>query len=687
MTINELLLYSSLFNILFGGYVLGKNRRSRQNVSFGALSIGVGVWLAGFYFLITTRTFYWPDKLIDFGGILTAGSLFVFTNVFPSVLPSYEKMSQRAKLSSLLPLAVLAILLPFNVFVKNADFSAGLPKPVLGPLFIFYGLILSVYVLFSLRNIYWQYTNSAGYKRQRILYVLLGLSLFLICALIFDLFLPLLGKNIFWIAGPAASLLFSLLTAASIISFRLLDIRILLSAIAANVLALAAAMVFILPALHARTAAKSFGIFVPLSAVILFLIFRYLAEFAIQKFFLKNYFSFEQHLAQLNERLRQEHQPHNLLAIVGENLRRALGLPWIFYFDPAGKKIFASPPDASLPGKLAAAASKIHEFAARLAHPHFFSDRELDFLANIKNLPTGILPIIESAQFTGYFMLGPQSGINGLSAKQIQDLQSTWQHIQTSYARAVLRQNLEERVKGQVENIIEKNRRLREEIRSRLDFVKTTTHQLRTPVTALSGALQLLSRESEAKKQKELINMAYQKSKQLIAVIAGILNLAKVEQGNIKNTQEPVDLNRVFANVLMVIGPLAAAKGLSVDFMIQDDLQAFGNSQYLEQAFANILENAVEYTREGKIKIYFMVESDYIIACIADTGSGIPEQLQAKIFNKNMHSSSSKGLGLGLYLVKTIINAHPKGHVWFETGPQGTTFFVRLKRYHPETFS
>jgi|GEM_PF-4399857 len=679
MFLTTFLFYAAVFDFVFGGYIVVKNPKSQKNIWFGILSFGIGLWILGFYLLIVNRTFYWPDKIIDFGGIIIAAGLYVFTKIFPKPNQEYANKSPRLKVLELSPLIILTALLPFNLVIKNANFKNFVPSPVNGPLVGIFVLTLSVYVVLSFKNFYLQFQKSAGYRRQQILYVLLGLLFFLAGALIFDLVLPLFGVSSARLLGPVFSIAFVLPAVIAIVSYRLMDIRLFAGALFANAFGIMVAAILVFwTLLHVQEDRADYEILIPFATVAIFLAVRYCIQKIQRRFFLKYYYNFAKNIEDLNETLRQNLTQKRLILVVSEQLQRALNLKWVSYFDVDAWKIFTVPHQYTDLAARSASTSNLHQFALQLAEPYFVEGPEFEIDQEIL---TAILPMIDQEKVVGYFLLGPQNSSAGLGSDQIQKITSCWQHIQTAYARSVLHQNLEQRVRQQVENIIEKNRRLREEIQNRLDFVRATTHQLRTPVTALSGALQLLVKEPENGRQKELVDMAYAKSKQLSGVITAILNLARVEQGNIRSTQEQFDLNLVFNNVLAVIRPLAAIKDLKIDYINAGDLEIIGSRQYLEQAFANILENAVQFTPFGeKIKIYFMLEPDFVISCIADSGPGIPAELRPKIFNKNMHNPNSTGLGLGLYLVKTIIDAHPKGHVWFESGESGTTFFVRLKR-------
>jgi signal transduction histidine kinase len=631
------------------------------------------------------------------------------------------------------PLIILVILLPFDLFIKDAIFSGPRAIPINGPLFPVYSLTLSIYVLLTIKNFYFQFKGSHGYQRQKILYVLLGLSIFLSVSTIVDLILPGFGFSQFRFIGPISSLFFTFLAAWSIVSFRLMDVRLVLSAIAVNALSFIIS-VFVIVSVHAelredRVRGPIFALLFVIGLLI-FLVARYMLNFLFKKLFLKNYYDFQKNIDELNENLRQQQQPINLAKLVNKSLKKALSLTWIYFYDNTEKRFYFEEKDSALREKLRArvnftADENFQNAAAKLKQPYFFGNSQSSILGadvlrgsaaqlpafanvNPREMPLAVLPLAAKEKTNveksaGYFVLGPQKNFIGISHEQIQKIRDCWSHIQTAYSRALLHQNLENRVSAQVEDIVYKNRRLKEEVNNRMEFVRATSHQLRTPITALSGALQLLLRKfvtkensestkkgaveetalEEKNENAELVHIAYEKAQQLSEIVSDVLSLTKIQKSDARETHSVVDLNKIFANLIPVIEPLMKNKGLQLNYEIAADVKVVGNQSYLEQAFFNILENAIAHTNKGGIKIYFKIEPEFIITSIEDSGVGIDLLIQDKIFRKNLHNPKSGGVGLGLYLVKTIINFHPKGHVWFESGPKGTTFFIRLKQALP----
>ena len=128
-------------------------------------------------------------------------------------------------------------------------------------------------------------------------------------------------------------------------------------------------------------------------------------------------------------------------------------------------------------------------------------------------------------------------------------------------------ESLRAKVQYQVKNITQQAKRLQELSKSKMDFVQMTSHQLRTPITVLNGALQLLLEEGiELSDKRELIQMAHEKSQQLTRLVSGVLDLARIQKGVLDEAsmQHAVALDRVFQNLIPVFETTAYCKKLDL---------------------------------------------------------------------------------------------------------------------------
>ncbi len=376
---------------------------------------------------------------------------------------------------------------------------------------------------------------------------------------------------------------------------------------------------------------------------------------------------FKRIASEFSERLNQENELKGLIYLSISSLKEIFNLKWVVFYDNNKQQTIFGPGYES--GSLGNSFSIKPEFS-EYHSPKFFT-------TNI----WVVLPI-KVRDFSGYFILGKRLFGRVLDKEEKFVLSLIYEHIKTAFAKAVLYEGLSKQVHAQVKNLTYKNRRLNEVINNRLEFVQTASHELRTPITVLSGALQLLlQNEISDNEKKELLRLAYNRAQNLASLVTGILRLAKYQKDDSElNLKEKVNLLSLFQDVLSVARSEIENRGLQIKINEGENLYVLGNRIYLEQAFYNLIENAIQNTESGKIEVFFMVDEKHIVTAIRDSGKGIEESLRANIFKKHAKGKTSGGLGLGLYLTRVIIDTHHKGHVWFESSPQGTTFYVRLRR-------
>lgn len=699
MQILFILPYISFLSLGLGLFVLSKNLHHKQNRSFFIMCLGVCLWVFGLYWMNASRTFYWPDKVTLLGGLLAVTGFYVFSLVFPNERKLNFSLRAPWELNiyiRFLPAIFILLLLPFNLFIKELKITASGTSPVNGPLFPLLALIEIGYIIFSVKNFYKQFKESIGYKRQQISYLFSGFALFLISASVFDLVLPQFGISAFKFLGPLSAFIFLGFSTAAIVSYSLKDVRVVFGTFIVNILS---ALILIVLAGHAHDFIRSvlgrgrgslplllfFGL-------LIFFVIRCLLNYVSMKIFFKNYHRGLDYFGQINIALNEQIDPKDVIMISNRHLQPALNLNWIYFFDYQSQKIIYDPESfVFVPSQIAPEQiydSVLNAYAQALTEPQFFTDLKFETFFKPAQTPIAILPLSEGEKFFGYFLLGPQKSINGLSAEQIRRTKAAWAHIQTAYTRALLRQGLEQRVTEQVQEIKQAQKQLEEETRKRLDFLRSASHQLRTPITAMSSSLQLLvqglekSNENSAENQnKELADIAFQKSKNLASIVRSMLTLAKIEQSTPSDFTQKVDLNEAISAVLQALKSQVEAKGLVLEFNSQPNVWVLGNQTYLEQVLMNIAENAVEQTAAGSITIEYIFEPSFIIVKITDTGPGISEEYRDQIFHKHVKSSRASGSGLGLYIAKAIIAAHAQAHIWFESErDKGTTFYVRLVR-------
>ncbi|MEO5969850.1 MAG: PAS domain-containing protein [Bdellovibrionia bacterium] len=251
------------------------------------------------------------------------------------------------------------------------------------------------------------------------------------------------------------------------------------------------------------------------------------------------------------------------------------------------------------------------------------------------------------------------------------------------------------RMCGSTQDITESNvyeQKLRNAIEARDDFMSIASHELKTPLTALHMQLQLLNRLLSQKSKDEsqesiriakLSEGAFLSVRQLSGLLDELLDATRVRVGKLSLKNLEVNLTATIIECVSSMQELAKQKGSTVTLKEEETVLGNWDQSRITQVISNLLSNAIKYG-EGK-PIEISVSTDKILGKvrlrIKDHGMGISNEMQLKIFERFQRGISGKkvtGLGLGLYIVRQIIEAHG-GSIWVESElGKGSLFIVEL---------
>ncbi|MFC2166164.1 ATP-binding protein [Acidobacteriota bacterium] len=215
------------------------------------------------------------------------------------------------------------------------------------------------------------------------------------------------------------------------------------------------------------------------------------------------------------------------------------------------------------------------------------------------------------------------------------------------------------------------------------DFVDNVSHELRTPLAAVKGYLETLEDgvEGEYRTYLEIIK---RNTERLINIVKDLLTLSELEEKETKLELEDVDFKALIENILTIFKDSAAKKGVTLELVADAELpEVKGDPFKLEQMFINLIDNAVNYTEAGKISVRLKKDGKQLLIEIQDTGIGIPEDQQSRIFERfyvvdKSRSKTVGGTGLGLSIVKHIAQLHDVELVVESRPGEGTTFSIRF---------
>lgn len=222
------------------------------------------------------------------------------------------------------------------------------------------------------------------------------------------------------------------------------------------------------------------------------------------------------------------------------------------------------------------------------------------------------------------------------------------------------------------------------------DFVSHVSHTLRTPLTAIREASELLiagTVDRDPERRFQLLTIVRDECKRLIVSVNRILDLSRMESNMMEYQFVETDLNAAIQTVVSRLSPIAQGRKVALRFTLRPDLPpVLADTEQLHQLLENLIGNAIKFTAaEGSVALEILPQIDAegkIRVCVADTGCGIEPAHLESIFQKfrriEKGKDTNRGTGLGLAIAKHIVTAHG-GSIWVESEKgKGSTFFFSL---------
>jgi signal transduction histidine kinase len=226
-------------------------------------------------------------------------------------------------------------------------------------------------------------------------------------------------------------------------------------------------------------------------------------------------------------------------------------------------------------------------------------------------------------------------------------------------------------------------KKVKEAERMQKEFIDIAAHELKTPIQPILGLTEILHSQIKDVKQKELLDTIFRNAKRLNRLTEDVLDLTKIESQSLQLHTEQFNLRD------MILNTIADSRNeikkeykdnIVLEFVCKNDIFIEADRSRLNQVVSNLLNNAIKFTKEGIIKTTAEKKDIHVVINVKDTGTGIDPEILPRLFTRFATKSESKtGTGLGLFISKSIVEAHG-GRIWAENNSdeKGATFTFSL---------
>lgn len=703
MLFNAALILFTVAAIVLATAVLLTQPRKHVNQLFFVLSLGIAAWILANVLSLTVDT---PDlglfvtRFITPTSIVTLAAFVSFVIAFPRPATFVPKFVPK----------LMVVLTSIVVLLSFTDLNVSLAEPgaddmyQLGALYVPYLLLIVGYIISVLYILFRKRRELTGRMRLQINYVLAGLGLTAVPAVITGAILPALGYEALWDYSPFFSIFLIGFTATAIVRHRLFDIRL---AIARSL-----TYILVLGTLAAVYSLLVFGLFGMIFAdspesvsrtfdvlVVLFLAFtfqplrRYFDRFTRRLFFHDAY-RLRETLDHLGGVLAAETKLQPTLGKSLAVLADVLKPTSAHLIALEGEKVYRS----TLSGE-ARPRPKASELM-KLLDPH-------EVLTVADQLPEGelkdflrphtavVVRLQTHAQTTGLLLLGPKRSGDIYNSLDLTLLSISSHNLALAIDNAKkferiagFNVTLKKEVAQATASLRSANRKLQALDKTKDEFISMTSHQLRPQVTASRGFVSLLKEGSKGplnREQAELTELTDASLRRINAITTDMLNLSHIRKGALVVTKTKNDIGRIIAEEVERQRPVA--KRLSIDMHFEapsTKLTAACDAAKIREVVTNFIDNALHYSKpKTSIEIELEHSHKQIRFVVIDHGIGVPKRDQARIFQeffraKNARELRPNGTGLGLFYAQKVIDAHGGAVIFKSREGKGSTFGFTL---------
>lgn len=717
---------SIVLSFFLGLFVIYKNSKSQVNISFGILAICVSLWILTNLLADTSKSEYWAMFWSNTAVIPAAifiSLLLHFSFIFPDNQVHFKTIHY---LLLYLPAAAIIALSPTKFNIESVVIHDWGVEYVPGHLYTFLIVFVLIFAGGSIFNFVKNYRAAFGLKKQQFRYLLFGSIGMILIGLFTQVIFPILGYSRLAALGPLTALIFIVSVSYSIVAHRLLDIQVIIrrsliySILLTSLIGFYSLLVFGFNRLFLPGETKSFPRLTDLIAIVVVAFsvdpLKRFIEKVTDKVFFKATYNFEDKLNQISENLVSVINLSELVQDIKKTVSETVKVSKISIYIKDNNHYNPIPSANDFPSDLTQTLDKklmvgeylreyleiivIEDIKQSLAEGKIISPTLVsivDFFA--KNGVQVVVPLLVKNELRGLILLGEKKAQDSYSVNDVKFLEILSHQAALALENAKLYEeqrlyniHLKEEVQKATAELRIANEKLQELDKLKDEFISVTSHDLRTPLTAIKSYLWLAMHGKAGQindKMKFYLDRSYQSSERMLALIADLLDVSRIERGKIELHLEPADLGKVMEMILDELRSKAMEKRIALKLALPKKPlpEVMLDQERFPEILTNLVGNSLKFTPDkGKVTVTAREVSGKIEISVIDSGVGIHPEDMPKLFSKFGRLDSSYqavattgGTGLGLYITKNLVELHGgKISVLSKVG-QGTTFTFTLK--------
>ncbi len=680
-------IYSSAFlfivgmaNLSLGVLTLLKSSEKATSKIFGAICfcmflwcVSIGTLSLGFYGPLSLRLAFFSCALIPLFGLF-------FSTTFPNDKLPYS-LGQTLLIA--VPSIILIAFIPGELILDPIIVGQGTLLRI-GLLNQLYTLYMLAYFAWIGRNLFYKFRKASPVEKVRYGYFFTGLLFTSLLGLLFGPIMVLIGIGDLVYFGPLSTIFIVAFTAYAILKYQIMGIDIIIKkSMAYAIVTMVLISIYMVVALAAEriirthfhlTSFLADAVAATVIVVSFQLIYAGIHGITDRVFFRRS-IEYQKVLEEVSGSIASVIEMDALLVFIKRTIMDTLN-PSCFSAFIKGSGGYADPEDEK--NKLSPEDHLIRQIDG---------SNKLLFIEELENGPdaadTGdavremksrgfvlIVPALVKGRLVSVFCLGEKNSGELYKDEDIAFLSTLASETALAIDNSMMYDEQKRNIK-----------KLQELDHMKSNFISNISHELRTPLSSIKGFVYMIRREKNMKEEnrEEFMRIIEEDTERLTKLINRLLNLSRFEPGNIKLNKMEFDLIAAVREVMDGHRTQAEMKKIIVENDMSLNLMIHADPQNVKEALSQFLENAIEYTYDGgRIKVSVRDMGDEVSVSVADTGCGIPETELPHIFDRfykvEKPIEQVGGIGLGLALVKNIVDAHG-GKVCVESHPgRGSRF-------------